>query len=351
MEGVVAARRLRKSMLEKDCNVENINFNNMNIFKKEKSNNSINVEEGTKYFRKMKIKYIIKSLIVIIMLIFCLTSKILFKERISNNTIISKIISEYNHDYSKNEILEGFENIIYSIYTNLNYIFPDKIVQIIQNKYIYSVKPYIQEFEFNNFLKQKDYESNVIIYEEKENTQVQIYNESKLKEEAIVDEKKEEELNGVGGGIETIEESSSISSAEEEINEIKKLNIQVEWPTKGTITSKYGVRDEIFKDIGNYHTGLDIANVLGTDIKSATNGKVVKVEQNNKYYGNTIEIDSNGVIFKYAHLSEILVKENAEINLGNLIGKMGSTGYSTGSHLHFEIRYNSKTIDPELLLP
>ena len=126
---------------------------------------------------------------------------------------------------------------------------------------------------------------------------------------------------------------STLSSMDLDIEEIKKKNINIISPVSGTITSVYGAREEIIKGVGTFHTGVDIANNLNTDIKSATDGIVTKVEENNKYYGNNIEITINDVTFKYAHL-----------------GKMGSTGFSTGSHLHFEISINSRTIDPQKLV-
>ena len=155
----------------------------------------------------------------------------------------------------------------------------------------------------------------------------------------------------MGGGNETLEDSSSINNIDEEVSKIKELGIEIKWPVKGTITSKYGEREEIFKDIGKYHTGLDIANKANTEIFSATRGTVTKIEYNNKYYGNNIEITTNDVVFKYAHLNEILTSEGKTVDNSTIIGKMGSTGYSTGPHLHFEIRYENKTIDPEKLLP
>ena len=70
----------------------------------------------------------------------------------------------------------------------------------------------------------------------------------------------------------------------------------------------------------------------------------------NKYYGNNIEIEKDGVIFKYAHLNKINVKKGDSIKQGEVIGLMGSTGMSTGSHLHFEIKINNRTIDPEKII-
>ena len=134
-----------------------------------------------------------------------------------------------------------------------------------------------------------------------------------------------------------------------DIQEILAKNINISCPVNGTVTSIYGAREEVFKNVG-YHTGVDIANVLNTPVCSATDGVVVKTQDMDKYYGNNIEIENNGVIFKYAHLNQINVKVGDNISTGDVIGLMGSTGASTGSHLHFEIKINGRTVDPELLV-
>ena len=72
--------------------------------------------------------------------------------------------------------------------------------------------------------------------------------------------------------------------------------------------------------------------------------------ENDKYYGNFVEIELDGVTFKYAHLNEIWVKEGDNIKQNDIVGLMGSTGMSTGSHLHFEIRINGRSVDPEEIL-
>ena len=157
---------------------------------------------------------------------------------------------------------------------------------------------------------------------------------------------------GVGGGepleAKLIEEN--LTQSQKDVNEIllKKLNIVK--PVEGTFTSGYGDREQIFEGVNPYHTGVDIANLLNTQIKSATDGKVTKVMENDKYYGNFVEIELDGVTFKYAHLNEILVKEGDNIKQNDIVGLMGSTGMSTGSHLHFEIRINGRSVDPEEIL-
>jgi murein DD-endopeptidase MepM/ murein hydrolase activator NlpD len=143
--------------------------------------------------------------------------------------------------------------------------------------------------------------------------------------------------------------SSEISQMDLDVSEILSKNIDIICPVKGTVTSNYGAREEVFKNVG-YHTGVDIANSLNTPIMSATSGVVVKTQSMDKYYGNNIEIESNGVIFEYAHLNQISVNEGENVSQGDIIGLMGSTGASTGSHLHFEIRINGRSVDPELLV-
>ncbi len=108
------------------------------------------------------------------------------------------------------------------------------------------------------------------------------------------------------------------------------------WPTKGSISSSYGYRDI---SIGSRnHQGLDIANNLGTEVHAADGGTVFCAKESGGY-GNVVKIQhDNGDITIYAHLSSICVQEGDRVYQGQLVGLMGSTGISTGSHLHFELR-------------
>jgi hypothetical protein len=99
------------------------------------------------------------------------------------------------------------------------------------------------------------------------------------------------------------------------------------------------------------HTGLDMAAPIGTPVKPVMAGKVVKTEKNWYGYGNLVRIDhGNGYESWYAHLSKIEVKEGQEVDLETELGKVGSTGRSTGPHLHLEIHENGKTVNPGPIL-
>ena len=110
------------------------------------------------------------------------------------------------------------------------------------------------------------------------------------------------------------------------------------WPASGSITQRYVW----------YHPGVDIANKNSPDILAADAGTVTVAGWPDNYgYGNRVIIDhGNGFTSLYGHLASIYVTPGQTVNRGDLIGKMGSTGRSTGTHLHLEIRYNGANQDP-----
>lgn len=111
-------------------------------------------------------------------------------------------------------------------------------------------------------------------------------------------------------------------------------------PTRGSISSRYGMRN------GRMHRGLDIAARTGTPIKAADGGKVVFAGRRGAY-GNLVEIDhGNGYVTRYGHCSSINVKVGERVYKGQVIAKVGNTGRSTGSHLHFEILRNGRNQNP-----
>ncbi|MDX9917509.1 MAG: peptidoglycan DD-metalloendopeptidase family protein [Gudongella sp.] len=111
-------------------------------------------------------------------------------------------------------------------------------------------------------------------------------------------------------------------------------------PTKGRISSPYGMRN------GSMHRGIDLANGLGTSVYAADGGKVTFAGYKGSY-GYLVEINhENGYVTRYAHNSKILVKAGDRVYKGQLISYMGSTGRSTGSHLHFEVLKNGANQNP-----
>jgi murein DD-endopeptidase MepM/ murein hydrolase activator NlpD len=123
------------------------------------------------------------------------------------------------------------------------------------------------------------------------------------------------------------------------------------WPVSGRVTSEFGeVR------ITGIHRGIDIANVTGTPIKATANGTVIAVGTSGNYgkrimLYHGIDEKGNNYMTVYAHLSEFKVKVDDKVSQGDLIGLMGSTGYSTGSHLHYEVIVNGVKVNPRHFLP
>ncbi|MEW6308095.1 MAG: M23 family metallopeptidase [Bacillota bacterium] len=116
------------------------------------------------------------------------------------------------------------------------------------------------------------------------------------------------------------------------------------WPLQGQVTSRYGPR------WGQMHTGIDIAAPTGSPIKAAAAGKVTTAAWLGRY-GRTIVVDhGSGFETLYAHLSAYAAKVGATVSQGEIIGRVGSTGNSTGPHLHFEVRQGDKAKNPELFL-
>lgn len=118
-------------------------------------------------------------------------------------------------------------------------------------------------------------------------------------------------------------------------------------PVSGHITSRYGSRESIRS---HDHQGLDIATKTGTPIKAVADGKV-KFSGEKSGYGNLIILDhGNGITTYYGHCSKLYVKSGEEVKAGDKIAAVGSTGNSTGPHLHFEIRKNGVYVNPQKYL-
>ena len=116
------------------------------------------------------------------------------------------------------------------------------------------------------------------------------------------------------------------------------------------LSSTYGWRRDPFLAEPSVHEGLDFAAPMGTPILAASGG-VVRLAANHRSFGNLIEIDhGEGLVTRYAHAKVLLVKKGDLVRRGQMIARVGSTGLSTGPHLHFEVRLHDKPLDPRVYL-
>jgi murein DD-endopeptidase MepM/ murein hydrolase activator NlpD len=115
-------------------------------------------------------------------------------------------------------------------------------------------------------------------------------------------------------------------------------------------TSGFGIRSDPFLGRPAMHTGLDFRAAMGDPVRATANG-VVESAGWSGGYGKMVEIDhGNGFSTRYGHMSEIEVKVGQQIKIGQTIGRVGSTGRSTGPHLHYETRIDGEAVDPQKFL-
>ena len=161
--------------------------------------------------------------------------------------------------------------------------------------------------------------------------------------------------NGIGGAEGEVQQENltenqnvQLSQEEQDIQDIKNTTTFIK-PVEGTISSQYGQRDTATGTVPKNQTGIDIAADTGTKIKSATEGEVVLVS-NEGDYGNHLKVQIGEVSIIYAHCNNIYVKQGDKLTQGQEIAEVGSTGNSTGPHLHFEIRIHERTVNPQSIL-
>ena len=127
------------------------------------------------------------------------------------------------------------------------------------------------------------------------------------------------------------------------------LHIPVATPIPDpSVTSGFGTRIDPFLGTPALHTGVDFRAALGQPVAATAPGTVVDVQTGyNGGYGNMVDIDhGNGIVTRFAHLSEIAVKVGQSVARGTIVGRAGSTGRATGPHLHYEVRVNEEPVDP-----
>jgi len=162
-----------------------------------------------------------------------------------------------------------------------------------------------------------------------------------------VDVKAEGEANSQGGPYAELPEDSMdnvLFRADSYLDAISPIPLG--YPTDGTISSRFGRRIDPFTKKPAWHSGVDIKAPLGSDIKATADGVVERAMFDGKY-GRYVLIDHhNGFKTLYGHCRKLLVKAGMKVKRGQTIALIGNSGRSTGPHLHYEVRYKGKVIDP-----
>ncbi len=155
-----------------------------------------------------------------------------------------------------------------------------------------------------------------------------------------------EKLDMTQNSSNPLKEKKELIKPSEDLKTNVALNLNFTRPVSGEISSPFGWRIDPFTGKRAYHRGIDIRAKEGTPVKSAESGEVIFAGEKGGY-GNLVIIEhSGGYRTYYAHLEEIDVKEGDSVAKGAIIGKVGSTGRSTGPHLHFEIRRGDRVLNP-----
>lgn len=183
----------------------------------------------------------------------------------------------------------------------------------------------------------------------------------KLAEMSGVQQDLQPVMNGAGGPFLPMDEASTVeyktNHLEQELRAYEvmlreRASVPSIWPVEGTLESGYGGRRNPFGGSSyEYHEGQDIEAEMGTPVVAAASGTVtIACAQNG--YGNVVYIDhGNGLSTRYGHLSQIDASVGQKITRGEVLGRVGSTGRSTGPHLHYEVRINNLPVNPRTYLP
>mgnify|MGYP003701058445 CR=1 FL=1 len=184
----------------------------------------------------------------------------------------------------------------------------------------------------------------------------------KLAELSGVNDEQQPIMNGAGGPFIPLDEAAAVveyktNHLEQKLRTYEaalreRATVPSLWPVEGTLESGYGGRRNPFGGSSyEHHEGQDIEAEMGTPVVAAASGTVIIACAQNGY-GNVVYIDhGNGLSTRYGHLSQIDATIGQQIARGEVLGRVGSTGRSTGPHLHYEVRINNQPVNPRAYLP
>ena len=282
-------------------------------------------KKNIKLFKKM-IKQIIVCLIIYGVFYLIINSNYIFSEDFTNKA--KEILSQ---DINFSQIYSVISSKVSEIYNNIN-------------------KTDQQDENSNNGTGdgQNEETSNDGSNEQSEETRVNQEEDIKNNDENIGGAEEILTTTETSNSETSGNEATELSQMEQDANYIKST-ISFIKPVTGTISSGFGLRNPTTATVPKNHTGTDIAAETGTKIVSATDGTVI-LSSTTGDYGNHLKIQINDVIIVYAHCNKLYVNEGDTIKQGQEIAEVGSTGNTTGPHLHFEVRYQDRYVDPQLIL-
>ena len=231
--------------------------------------------------------------------------------------------------------------LIFYLISTTNYVFSDKVIETTNTILNYDIN--FQEM-FNNI-------QNIIENKADNNQEVKnMMNTNIINNNVIATVENVVQANNVVDNSEENKEDSykEKTAMELDAEKVKKI-CEFQKPLEGVITSEFGEREVTSKVMTADHKGIDIAAESGTNIKAAISG-VVSVAEENSEYGKFIKITNGDVMTVYAHCKKLKVKKGDKIKIGQVIATVGSTGNSTGPHLHFEIRLSNRYINPKYII-
>ncbi len=286
---------------------------------------SVNSRKDFKLFKKL-IWQIIICLLIYSTFYFCIINNYVFSEDLKNK--VREILSydvNFQETYTK----------LYNIYINLT-----------------------KESKIQNNNLTSNQEENLIEQENQKNgeqNKTDLEESDKEKSDNSIDVQNTEETSkeeNIGGAVEenneNVESTITLSQEEQDILDVKNTTSFI-IPVEGYISSKFGIRNPTTSTVPKNHTGLDIAAISGTIIRSATDGVVIQNSSQGDY-GNHLKIKIGDVTMVYAHCKTLYVNEGENVTQGQRIAEVGTTGNSTGPHLHFEIRKADRFVDPQKII-
>ncbi len=260
--------------------------------------------------------------------------------------------------YTKNSQNEGFKNFLGNINSVLEYdvdfksIYESVCAKIDKLNLNIPKDDNQTKEDINGINDFQDQDGQEEINQEKNNEEEQ--NQRNNDEQEGVDEQVKDSTDmGIGGGSEeaVVQENTVLSDEEQmkvDANYIKEQFGLINPLVEGVITSRFGNRESSAIVSAN-HKGIDLGATTGSIIRAASEGHVIEASSEGDF-GIHLKIEKDGVIFIYAHCSELLVSKGDTITQGQQIAKVGSTGKATGPHLHFEIRRDGRAVNPAYLL-